>query len=60
MQDSYAVAQLFESRKVAPSVPDGFFGIFLDIILPAALWSTHRVTELSTINVGRRVKAADA
>ena len=29
------------SRKVAGSIPDGFNGIFIDIILPDALGSTH-------------------
>ena len=40
----YAVVQLVEalqhcatSRKVAGSIPDGVIGIFIDIILPAAL-----------------------
>ena len=39
----HAVAQLDEAlrytRKVAGSIPDGVIGIFINIILPAALWS---------------------
>jgi len=36
----YAVAQLVEatSRKVAGSIPDDAIGIFINRILPAALW----------------------
>jgi hypothetical protein len=38
----HAVAQLVETAlqtvKVAGSIPDGVIGIFIDIILPAALW----------------------
>jgi hypothetical protein len=36
----HAVAQLVEvtSRKVAGSIPDDVFGIFINRILPAALW----------------------
>jgi len=34
------VAQLVEAlrRKVAGSIPDAAIGIFIDIILPAAIW----------------------
>jgi hypothetical protein len=36
----HAVAQLVEALryKVAGSIPDGVIGIFIDIVLPAALW----------------------
>jgi hypothetical protein len=30
------------NRKVAGSIPDGVIGIFIDIILPAALWPLGR------------------
>jgi hypothetical protein len=36
------------SRKVADSIPDGVTPIFIDIILPAAIWP------------GKGVKKADA
>jgi hypothetical protein len=38
-----AVAQLIEALvEIASSIPDGVNGIFIEIILPAALWPCGR------------------
>jgi hypothetical protein len=43
----HVMAQLLNcatNRKVAGSIPDGVIGIFIDIILPAALWPLVRLS----------------
>jgi hypothetical protein len=50
----HAVAYLLEAlyyRLEGRSIPDEVIGFFsIDVILPAALWQTQLVTEMSTKN----------
>jgi hypothetical protein len=49
----------WRSRGVAGSIPDGAIGIFPSD-RTMALWSTQTLAQLSTRNISRSLKAADA
>jgi hypothetical protein len=51
------VAQLVEALRYKP---EGRSEFLIDVILPAALWSTESLTEISSRNISWEVKAAGA
>ena len=39
------------SRMVADTIPDGAIVFFIDVILPATLWSTQPLAEMGTRSI---------
>jgi len=57
---SGSVGTRWPSRKLAGSIPMVSLEFFIDTILPAALWSTQPLTEMSTRNISWVVKTVGA